>query len=288
MYTRWIVKRPDGLLFVFDGRLGGKRRGPFEKLEEAVEAMKVEETETTLSITAEVVPDAPVKAPRKRRTKVEIAAANYGEAPSTEIVPAVKKETQDDKIARRTAEAEARAKEALEVAGEYEISDQESMDFVVEWLEQTVEERKSLEAERDSYTKPLLEIKNKIYNKFKVGIGFLTALENLQKGKIGAFRLERQKQQDAALAAVAASGGVADESTLVIAHGAAVVALPSGVREKIRWKWAAPDLSLVPEHYKKVVLDEDKINLEVSVKGADARIPGIVVEREVDIHRTGR
>jgi hypothetical protein len=234
------------------------------------------------AIVAELVEEKPAR--KKRRTKAEMEAVRAAEGGTAlAVVPA-----QDERLARRAAEIEAKAKEALEVASEYEITDQESMDFVVEWITESAKEQASIEAERDELTKPLLEVKNKIYNRFKPGVGFYGALVLLLKKKVAAFRLERQQQQDAALAAVAASGGKADAETLVVAHGASVVALPSGVREKISWKWTAVDPSKIPAEYKMTVLNTAKIDLEVSQKGGDCDIPGLRIERVVEVHRTGR
>ena len=294
-YTRWTVRRDDGL-YVFDGMTG--RVTP---LGVAVEEQQVEVSEAV----AEIVEDKPAR--KKRRTKAEMAEARAAEAlakgadltPSTTdaalvatgagaILARPSKETQDERLARRAAEIEARAQEALQVASEYEITDQESMDFVAAWITESAKELKSIEEERDSLTKPLLEVKNKIYNRFKPGVGFYGALCDTLKRKVAAFRLERQKQQDAALKAIAESGGKTDGQTLVIAQGAGVVALPAGVREKVTWTWTQVDFSKVPDEYKVYVLNTEKIGREVDARGGDCDIPGIRVERHVDIHRTGR
>jgi hypothetical protein len=284
-YTTWITGAPSNYR-VFDGNIG--EYGPtFGSAEEAKKYME----ETVISVTVDGSVDAgsivtegeAVPARRKRRTKAEMEAARLAaeNAPGTAIVPAAKAVEP-----ALEAKAEGWAKEArdlLTLIAAADIETQADMDELGTIQRQAFTKGKELTEERLKLTRPIDATKTGILNLFKPAIGYWGAIEEACKQKIQVFREAAKAEQDAALAAVAAAGGEADPSTLVVAHGQGVLSLPATSGEKIKYTWTTSDEKKVPDEYKRWVLDTEKIDLEVDRKGLKTEIPGIRVEREVQI-----
>jgi hypothetical protein len=231
-------------------------------------------TEEQQEVVAEIVEE--LKTPRrKRRTKAEIEAAKAEKG--TAIVPA----KDDYKTELQTLEAE--AKDQLEVMALCEIESQEDMDQMGQIQREAFERWKKMEDKR-KYLKELpLEQCRRIDNEFKPIQGFLKAIEKAAQEKIAAFRKLAAEAQDRALAAVAESGGVADRDTLVVAHGANVLQLPSQSREVVKWVGRVVQPQLLPEKYWRRIVNLELIQAEVEALGGDADIPGVCVERQVTI-----
>ena len=274
-YQRWIVGRPNGQYMIFDGRWGYPLQGPYTTIEAArydlatpTEAIVTDENQV-----AEVVETAEKPARRKRRTKAEIEASN-----GTAIVPA----PADEAIAQWEQEA----KNLLATLALAVIENQAEMDEAGDIKRQAFEKQKQLEAERKDLKAPVLEAGRRIDNKFKPALGYCQAIQDACEKLIVSFRLKAAAEQDAALKAIADSGGtLADESTLVVAHGAEVLALPDTVREVVTYTWRVTDAGAVPDVYWHRVLNAALIDGIVKEKGFAAQqdIPGILIEREIGI-----
>lgn len=229
-------------------------------------------------IVAELVPDkrpttAPPKPKRKRRTKAEIEAGTALVVAPAEVDP-LREELEAYALA---------AKAKLHVIATVAIETQEEMDELGEWQREAFENVKKITERRLRITRPMDASKTEVMNQFKPVLGFWTALEKGCKERIAAFRLAVQAEQDAALKAVQASGGDADASTLVVAHGANVLELPPTSSERVTFKWTVTDANAIPEQYWQRVLDQAKITLDVDRGGFSTDIPGIRIEREVTI-----
>ena len=228
------------------------------------------------ALVAEIVEELKEPAPkRKRRTKAEIEAAK-----GTTLAKAEPPKPELTEQAKQWAD---QAREELELIALCEIESQADMDEMGLKQREAFEKVKELEAERTKLTKPLLETKRGIDDLFKPAVGYWKAIEEACKVKIGAFRKLAAEAQDRALAAVAASGGQADASTLVVAHGANVLQLPEATREVVKWRAEIFDTGLLPEWCWKRVIDREAIDALVQAKGSDADIPGVRVYREVQI-----
>ncbi len=175
------------------------------------------------------------------------------------------------------------AKEQLEMIALCEIESKADMYDMGLLQRASFEKVKELTAKRLELTRPIDAAKKGIMDLFKPAIGFHEAIESAAKKKIEGFRLEAARAQDAALAAVAASGGEADRATLVVAHGGQVLALPETSREVISWRATIVDSSQLPEWCWKRVIDREAIDAMVTSKGSEAKIPGVLVERVVTI-----
>jgi hypothetical protein len=211
---------------------------------------------------------------KKRRTRAEMEAAKSG----TEIVPA----PADEAIALWEQEA----KHLLATLALAVIETQDEMDEAGGIKRAAFEKQKQLESERKDLKAPVLEAGRRIDNKFKPAIGYCEAIQNACEKLIVTFRLKAAAEQDAALKAIAESGGtLADESTLVVAHGAEVLALPDTVREVVTYSWRVTDAGAIPDVYWHRVLNHALIEGIVKEKGfaAQADIPGILIERNIEI-----
>lgn len=237
------------------------------------------------AIVAEIVEELkstpPAKAKRKRRTKAEIEAAGG----STAIVPA----KDEYKVEIQAWEVE--AQDLLETLGmtaemaKDSPSDvtQTDMDELGGIQRAAFEKWKQLEEKR-KYLKELpLEQCRRIDNEFKPAQGYCKAIEKAAQDIQALVRKAAAEAQDKALAAVAASGGEADASTLVVAHGANVLQLPQTSREVVTWRAEIFDTALLPDWAWKRVIDREAIDALVQAKGSDADIPGVRIYREVQI-----
>lgn len=275
-YTEWLFER-DGQWWVFT-QTGS--RGPFATKGEALECKNKEKYMDeqlgvvgnegfgqNAEVQAEVV-ETPKKA-RKPRAKKEAAPSALATEPALE---------------EKVSEREAKARAALASIAAWEIDTQDAMELAGKIEAQAVAERKELEAQLKEITGPMRAAEKKVRDLFRPAIGYYEQIEEALKGKVRHFRLAAAAAQDAALKAIAESGGKADASTLAIAHGAEVLALPSNLREKVYHTWKCINFEEVPAAYKRYVLDEAMISAVVNRDGMQAQIPGVVVERQVDIH----
>ena len=279
-FGRWIVKRADGTYTIFDGRWGYPLQGPYATTEEACYHLANPgrfsmESETEVAEVVVTEPAAPEAKPRrKRRTKEEIAAAN-----GTAIVPSNEPDT-------AIALWEQEAKDLLGKLALAVIESQDEMNEAGDIKRAAFEKQKQLEAERKDLKAPVLEAGRRIDNKFKPALGYCQAIQDACEKLIVTFRLKAAAEQDAALKAIADSGGtLADESTLVVAHGAEVLALPDTVREVVTYTWRVTDAGAVPDVYWHRVLNAALIEGIVKEKGFAAQqdIPGILIERQIGI-----
>jgi len=226
------------------------------------------EMEVAEVVTAPATVEKPAR--RKRRTKAEMEA--------TEIVPA----PADEAIAQWEQEA----RNLLATLALAVIETQDEMNEAGDIKRQAFEKQKQLEAERKDLKAPVLEAGRRIDNKFKPALGYCQAIQDACEKLIVTFRLRAAAEQDAALKAIADSGGtLADEATLVVAHGAEVLALPDTVREVVKYSWRTTDAGAIPDAYWHRVLNTELIDAIVKQKGfaAQADIPGILIEREISI-----
>lgn len=286
-YHEWVFER-DGEFWIF----GQKRNyGPFATADEAnynlscIKGAVMEEVQQ--SVVSEPVSEGVAevveaeKPKRKRRTKAEMEAARGAQPAGSEPTAALVKAPA---VEERVSGYEAKARDMLEAISVWEIQSQEHMDLAGKIEAQAVAERKKLEAELKEITDPIRAAEKKVRDLFKPAIGYCKATEEALKLKVKQFRLAAAAAQDAALKAIAESGGVADASTLMVAHGAEVLALPENLREKVYFTWKCTDFAKVPESLKRYVLDEAMITAVVDRDGLQAQIPGIEITREVDIH----
>ncbi len=226
-------------------------------------------------------PPKSAKAQRKpRRTKAQMA-----EAAGTAIVPV----KDDHKAELQLWEVEAQdlletLGVALELAKESpESVSQADMDEFGRIQRAAFEKWKALEEKRKFLKEPSLEQGRRIDNEFKPGQGYCKAIEQAAKDIQALVRRLAAEAQDRALAAIAESGGQADASTLVVAHGANILHLPEASREVVKWRAEIYDTGLLPDWCWKRVIDREAIDSMVQSKGSDANIPGVRVYREVEI-----
>lgn len=286
-YSQWVTGAL-GSYRVFDGKLGSYSP-ELETVEEAKKYMEAQTAETVISVTVDgtadagsIVTDGEPVAPKKRarRSKAEMAAARAAEpGAGLAVVPKVAEPPLEEKAASWAKEAH----DLLQLIAAADIETQSDMDELGQIQRQAFDKGKELTEERLKLTRPIDSTKTGIMNLFKPALGYWGAIEAACKAKIQTFREAAKAEQDRALAAVAESGGQADADTLVIAHGAGVLELPSTSGEKISYTWTAADEKKVPEEYFMRVLDTEKIDLEVMRKGLKTEIPGIRVERHVGI-----
>jgi hypothetical protein len=211
---------------------------------------------------------------RKRRTKAEMALAA-----GTEIIPAA---ADPD----GPAAYEVEAKELLGKLAHAVIETQEEMNEAGDIKRAAFEKQKKLEAKRKDMKAPALEMGRKIDNEFKPALGYCQAIQDACERLIVAFRQAAAAKQDEALKAIAESGGkLADEDTLVVAHGAKVLELPSNVREVSTYTWKLTDAGAVKEAFWHRVLNTALIDALVKEKGFAAQedVGGILIEREISL-----
>lgn len=178
--------------------------------------------------------------------------------------------------------AEAFAKEALALAKEIRIETQEDFDGLGEDLAETVALKKELEVSLKALTAPLLVEEKKHRAAYKPAQNFLDQLEALLKGVGSDFLKKQIAEQDAALKAVAESGGQADASTLVIAHGTNNIAAPTQMSPRDVWKWKKTGQPIEERFYMKV-LNTDMIDAEVKALKGEFKAEGIEAYRDVTI-----
>jgi len=234
----------------------------------------MDDVESQMAEVVETPVTAEKPARRKRRTKAEIEAAKGG----TQIIPV------EPVIPDTVALYEQEARELLAKLAHAVVETQEDMDEAGAIKRAAFEQQKKLEAERKDLKAPVLETGRRIDNKYKVSLGYCQAIQDACEKLMVTFRLQAAAKQDAALKAIAESGGtLADESTLVVAHGAEVLALPGTVREVVTYSWRVVDAGAIEEVYWQRVLNEALIDGIVKEKGFAADIPGIQIEREISI-----
>lgn len=241
--------------------------------EGVAEVIETAQNGTEGSVPAEKKPRA------RRRTKAEMEAARAGGETTVLATTTIK-----DPILERVSPREQAGKEMLETISAWQIETQEEMDLAGKIEAHAVAERKKLEAELKEITGPMRAAEERVRKLFRPAIGFFAAAEDAVKAKVKEFRQAAIAAQDAALKAIADSGGIAPAHVLVVAHGAGVLELPKNLKEKFSFTWTATDAAKIPEQYWQRVLNTELIDLEVSQKGFNCDIPGIKVDREVDIH----
>lgn len=228
-------------------------------------------TDETMAEVVAVTVEKPAR--KKRRTKAEMEAER-----GTQIVPS----NEPDSVSLWEQEAkDLLGKLALAV-----IETQAEMDEAGDIKRSAFEKQKQLEAERKDLKAPVLEAGRRIDNKFKPALGYCQAIQDACERLIVTFRKQAAAEQDAALKAIADSGGtLADESTLVVAHGAEVLAVPDTVREVVTYTWRVTDAGAIPEHFWQRVLNQALIDGLVREKGFAAAqdVPGILIEREISL-----
>jgi hypothetical protein len=165
---------------------------------------------------------------------------------------------------------------------------------------------KKLEETRTSITGPMNAALDKVNAFFKGPATKLKAIEQLIKGKLGAFyedqqRIAREQQAKAdedarkererieAQAKKAAESGKVEKAEALQQRAATVVApvivreppKVSGMQMRDAWKFEVTNPSLVPREY--LVVDEARIRKVVQALKGDANIPGVRVYSEKQI-----
>lgn len=222
-------------------------------------------------IRAELVEVTPAKKTRKPRAAKAAAKA------------AAQADAGEESAKAQALAWEQEARGQLQELATFVIRDQTDMDAVGELQREAFEARKQIDAQRAFLKAPSLEAGRRIDNMFKPAMGCYASVEEACKELQSNARAAMRAAEDAALAAIEASGGHADAASLVVAHGGVRLEIPETSREVVRWEWTATDPDKIPEAYWVRTLNHKLIDEMVRAHQGDTDIAGVQVHRVVEV-----
>lgn len=154
------------------------------------------------------------------------------------------------------------------------LTNQAGLDAAGALLQATKGKAKSLEVQRTSVTKPLLDAKRGIDSWFKPARDALNSVELALKGAISAYVEQQRAAQVAALQAGEHATALATEQPT----------MPAGVSTRTVWRFEIVDPEAVPREF--LVIDGAKIAQHVTAHKGNTSIPGIRVYADTDVSST--
>lgn len=173
------------------------------------------------------------------------------------------------------------ARAALARCQQFQIATQADADTAGTIMGALKQRKQALEAQRVEITKPMNEALRKVNQLFKPVIEYYDSCERALKGALSGFLLAQQQAQDTALAAIEAAGGEVVGEVLTVAHGIENVQAPASCSTRTVWKVTAVDRAKLPADY--LIPDMSRIEVEVRRLGADFDVPGVSIERDIQI-----
>lgn len=172
----------------------------------------------------------------------------------------------------------AEAGQILVLVKDFQITDQESMDFANEGLADVKAKIKWLETKRKEATSPMLQALEAVRSWFRPAEKFYGEAEKIWKSKMSAYAQVQDRAQAKALAEVQAAHQSCDVEEVAQAMTQAVkadVVLPSNISITKRWRHnvVAPDL--VPRNM--CSPDPRKIQAAVDASEGAVAIPGVAI-----------
>jgi len=184
---------------------------------------------------------------------------------------------------------ETAATERLTTVSGWEITDQGDMDACGELAAEARDCREKLEEELKKITAPMRSAEKAVRDLFRPAISTNQQVEDICKRAICAFEHKKMLEARAARQEVEAKGGVADEKTLLVAHGHGAVQTASNISTKRVFRFEIVDASKIPDAYWTRVLNEKLIQSAIDTNGGGVEIPGIKVVEDIEVkHRARR
>lgn len=135
--------------------------------------------------------------------------------------------------------------ESLELIKDMPLITQEDFDWFTDLVKDVSAKYKALEELRKSLTKPILESKANVDNRFKPVLGALEALEKLLKDKIAGYTLAQQKARVEVMQASAALYQAGGTPTAIIPEPAQA----KGITVRELWDFEVVDENALPREY---------------------------------------
>lgn len=148
----------------------------------------------------------------------------------------------------------------------FKVTDSAGAQWAVDAAKQIREQRRELEAERDSVAKPLRKLASDHSKRWKPAIDTLDRVERHLKNEALLFQVEERERQAAALKAATSQEEVADAVAVLAPK-------PDGLQERESWSWEVTDISQIPREY--WVLDKFRIDREAREQKGALNVPGI-------------
>ncbi len=147
----------------------------------------------------------------------------------------------------------------------FKITSQAKLDLAAKLLREVKGNAKTIETQRKSVTKPLLDTKKQIDTWFKPTADALAKVEGILKTAINTYTAEQQAEKVALLAAGDHTAALAMPETN----------LPKGVTQRTLWRWEVEDATKVPRGF--LCVDANAVQAAVDKHHDSANIPGIKV-----------
>lgn len=183
---------------------------------------------------------------------------------------------------------ESEATELLATVSGWEIESQEDMDMCGAIKKQARDKREELEKRLKEITAPIRQAEKSARDLFRPRISTLQQVENVATEAIRQFELKKLALAREARKQVEAGGGVADEKTLLVAHGHGAVSAAAEVTTSRIFRFEVKNNEEIPERYWRLVLDEDLIQADINAAGGKISIPGIEVIEDIQVRNKAR
>lgn len=179
------------------------------------------------------------------------------------------------------------AKEYLASVTLYTVTSQEDLDLLNETTKEIKRKSKDLEERRTSITQPINEGLRRVNAVFKTVSDPYSKCESQLKAKVAAglrFLKEEQTRKLQEVAVLSQAGDMVGAKAVLLSTPDA--ALPTGTSIREIWKYKITDISLVPEQYLMLVVNDDAVCS--AVQSGTRQIPGLEIYSEDSVTtRTG-
>jgi hypothetical protein len=183
----------------------------------------------------------------------------------------------DPYTAELSAETEA-AKADLAAIEDFEIATQDDMDLASAVISEAKERSGKLEARMQEITKPMRAAEKSVRDLFRPALTALGDIERIVKGKVGAYRLEQDARNAAALKAAAEAVARGEDATKALA-GVVHTENTAGLSTRDVVKWEVLDEDAVPRE----LCSPDDRKIRVAIKDEHTVIPGLRIYKDVSV-----
>jgi len=160
----------------------------------------------------------------------------------------------------------------LEKEALFEINNDKELQICTETLVKVSATRKSIDAKRKEFVKPLNDHVKKINNEFKMRLEPVQETEKKLKIAIGNYQMKKEEEAKALAAAQEAKG----EMSMIEAPKTTLRSTDGAVSVKKVWKFEVTDETKVPKKY----LIVDEVALRKDIVAGEREISGVKIYQE--------
>lgn len=174
------------------------------------------------------------------------------------------------------------AKSDLEAIEDFSIATQDDMDTASAVISEAHERHEKLEARLREITQPMRTAEKSVRDLFRPALTALADIERIVKGKVGAYKLEQDARNAAALKAAAEAVAKGEDASKVLAN-VVHTENTAGIGTRDVWKWEVLDEEAVPRAF--CSPDDRKIREAIEKEGY-TDICGLRIYKDVAVRRT--